>query len=243
MRHIKTFAILLGVALLQSCSSPRQAAKATEKITASCPDATRILPGYPSFEDKAAFYNDSLLYERGKALRGTERGKQAVKDADMQLDFYLKRYGDVMGVTLSEQGTPATAECLKALFAFTGQGIKNAKGAFERERPFRHFNEPSAVPADENGIGRSSSYPSGHAIIAWVAALALSSIDEAHQYEILKLGYELGQSRVIVGFHYQSDVDAGRLLASAVYARIVSDPAFIKLMDAAREELKAKKGF
>ena len=30
------------------------------------------LPDYPSFDDREAFYNDSLLYRRGAAMRETE---------------------------------------------------------------------------------------------------------------------------------------------------------------------------
>ena len=33
-------------------------------------------------------------------------------------------------------------------------------------------------------------------------------------------GYMYGESRVIVGAHWQSDVDAGRLVASVAYAKL-----------------------
>ena len=233
MRHFKLIALFLFI-LLQSCATPRQ----TPGVSVACPTFTRILPGYPAFEDREAFYNDSLLYSRGKALRGTERGKQAVEDSDMRLDYYLKRYGEVMGVSLSEQDSPAIAAYLNAVYNYTGQGIKNVKDATKRERPFRYFGEPSGIPDEEDTFGKSSSYPSGHTIIAWIMSLALSSIDEEHQYDIINLGYEIGRSRVIVGYHYQSDVDSGRMAASTAYARLVSDPEFIRLMKLARKELE-----
>lgn len=235
MKHLKLLA-LLALAVFQSCSAYRQ----STALTVTCPDAVRILPDFPSFDDKEAFFNDSLLYRRGKALRDTERGRQAVLDSDIQLDFFLKRFGEVMGVELNREATPSIVSYLEAVYAYTGEGIRNAKDGFKRQRPFSHFGEPSAIPDEEGTFGRSSSYPSGHSLLAWMVALSLTSIDEAHEYDIIRLGYELGQSRVISGFHYQSDVDAARLAAGVAYARIVSDPQFIKLMNLARKELESQ---
>jgi len=52
----------------------------------------------------------------------------------------------------------------------------------------------------------------------------------------LALGYQWGQSRVIAGYHWQSDIDAGRLLASAGYARLHTNEQFLADMAAARAE-------
>ena len=54
--------------------------------------------------------------------------------------------------------------------------------------------------------------------------------------QIMKVAYELGQSRVIVGFHYQSDVDAGRVVGSITFARLCADETFQKMLDKARRE-------
>ena len=234
MRFVKTLSMIL-VIVMQACTAGRHDAA----ITASCPEAVRILPDFPPFEDEEAFFNDSLLYERGKALRDTERGRQAVIDARIGLDFYLDRFGEAMGLKLSMQDSPAIAKYIEATCNYAVEGLLKAKDAFSRPRPFTHFGEPSSVPADEEKYGASSSYPSGHTMMAWIVALSLASIDEAHEYEIIRAGYELGQSRVISGFHYQSDVDAGRMAADAAYARVVSDPEYIRLMKRARKEVGA----
>lgn len=222
------------IIVMQACTASRH-----DAITASCPDAVNILPDFPSFEDDEAFFNDSLLYERGKAIRDTERGRQAVIDANIGLDFYFERFGEAMGLKLGEQDSPAIAAYMEATCKYALEGVLKAKDAFSRPRPFLHFGEPSSVPADEEKYGASSSYPSGHTMMAWIVALSLASIDEAHEYEIIRAGYELGQSRVISGFHYQSDVDAGRMAADAAYARVVSDPEYLRLMKRARKEVTA----
>ncbi len=54
--------------------------------------------------------------------------------------------------------------------------------------------------------------------------------------EILKRGFEMGQSRVICGYHFQSDVDAARIVASAVVARLHANDAFVKQLNKAKDE-------
>ena len=67
-------------------------------------------------------------------------------------------------------------------------------------------------------------------------ALLLIEINPAAQNALLKLGYEYGQSRVIVGAHWQSDVDAARLIGSSTYARLHTSQRFLQEMAAAQEE-------
>ena len=95
-------------------------------------------------------------------------------------------------------------------------------------------------PEDEEELRNEGSYPSGHTVRGWGAALVLSTINPARQNEILTRGYEYGQSRVIAGFHYQSDVDAARMAASACYARMQNDKLFRKQMKRAQREFKKK---
>jgi acid phosphatase (class A) len=54
---------------------------------------------------------------------------------------------------------------------------------------------------------------------------------------MLKRGFDFAESRVVCRVHWRSDVAAGRLMASAVYARLQSDPVFKAQRDLARAEL------
>ena len=44
------------------------------------------------------------------------------------------------------------------------------------------------------------------------------------------------ESRVIVGAHWQSDIDAGRLAASAAVAKMHTSPEFLAQMEKAKKE-------
>lgn len=236
--------LLVLAAALSACGVTSRQAVSNKledagKITVVCPEARLYLPDFPSFNDRQAFFNDSLQYRRGMAVRDTERGRQAVLDARTDLDFYLQRFGAALGVKLSEKETPAIAKYIQTTYKFARAGISTAKSSFARRRPYSHFKESSAIAVDENSVGEFTSYPSGHTVRAWSIAMALVAIDEAHYSGIVKVGLELGESRVITGFHYASDVEYGRISASVAFAKLVSDPEYVKLMNLARRELEA----
>ena len=83
----------------------------------------------------------------------------------------------------------------------------------------------------------NGSYPSGHSSLGWAWALILSEIDPEHANAILARGRAFGESRVICGVHWQSDVEEGRFMGASAVARLHADPAFRADLEAARAEL------
>lgn len=58
---------------------------------------------------------------------------------------------------------------------------------------------------------------------------------------LLKEGFEYGRSRVIAGFHWQSDVDAARVVAGAAFARLHTGKTYLKQLKKAQKEFVRKK--
>ena len=112
---------------------------------------------------------------------------------------------------------------------------------YKRKRPFVRFQEPTATPEFEPELRRNFSYPSGHTILGWASALLLTEINPERADTILARGMMYGESRVIVGAHWQSDVDAGRLAAAAAYARMHTSDRFLEQMRRARQEFQKKR--
>ena len=204
------------------------------------PTGAVFLPLPPDFAEPA-FENDRLRYEWGKTMRDTERGKQAAQDANYSLEYFAEIYSEPFGMTISEKNTPELYALLKRLLATTSVSNKKSKSRLMRTRPFVQFNEPTPVPKDEEVLKKNSSYPSGHTTKGWAIALVLAEINPARQDEILKRGYEYGESRVIVGFHYQSDVDAARIITSALINRLHASDQFIQQLQKAKKEFLSKK--
>lgn len=204
------------------------------------PTGAKFMPLPPKPTD-ASFYYDWLRYQWGKSIRDTERGKQAVADAVDTLDYYFEIYSEPLGLTISQENTPEIAALLERLLATILICNDKSKSRLMRARPFMEFHEPTPVPEDEEKLRTNSSYPSGHTTKGWAFALVLAEINPNRQDEILKRGFEYGESRVIVGFHFQSDVDAARVIASALVSRLHANEDFMKQLTKAKEEFLLKK--
>lgn len=118
----------------------------------------------------------------------------------------------------------------------------HAKQEYKRTCPFVYYNQQTLVPEQKESHINNSSYPSGHTVLGWTMALLLSDINPAVADQLLARGYEYGQSRVIAGYHWQSDVDAGRLGGSVLYAKLQGNPRFCKQLAKAQQEFNQLTG-
>ncbi|HET6970986.1 MAG TPA: phosphatase PAP2 family protein, partial [Phenylobacterium sp.] len=115
------------------------------------------------------------------------------------------------------------------------------KDFYNRTRPLIGDDQPVCIRR-EDWMKTNASYPSGHAMVGVAWGLILGELAPGHASALVEAGREIGDSRVICGVHYQSDVEAGRLLGATMVAREHADPAFRADFAAARAELaKAKR--
>ncbi len=240
MKKLYILCLLLLLMVQGYAQSSNVVEKAKFFLQASeLPDVTCFMPDVPTPNDPI-FFNDSCVYEEGKRLRNTPRGEVALKDTSITLPYIMKRFGEVMNCDFTPENYPILSSLLYRTYVTTRLSITKAKDFYHRQRPYQYFNEPTPVPNKEYRDDWTS-YPSGHTIRYWASALLLASIDTQHQDDILKVGYEMGQSRAIVGYHYQSDIDAARLVAGAVFARLVGDKQWQKEYKKATKEFHKKR--
>ena len=189
----------------------------------------------------AAFTYDIMQYMWGKEMRqNKERADIAIRDAVYSLECIAQEFSEPFGLTISEENTPEIWKLLRDAKA-TCEAISGfPKYYYKRKRPFVRFQEPTATPEFEPELRRNFSYPSGHTILGWASALLLTEINPERADTILARGMMYGESRVIVGAHWQSDVDAGRLAAAAAYARMHTSDRFLEQMRRARQEFQKK---
>lgn len=200
-------------------------------------DSLYYLPPPPKEGDEA-FENDKAAYRNGYKLKGSERWQQAAEDADLHQANQAKVWSKALGVNISEAETPETWKLLGEMLVVGGGYAPNrAKDHYMRTRPFVVFNHSTCLPADEPALRKNGSYPSGHTSYGTLTALALSQAKPERAKELMKRGYEFGQSRVICGAHWQSDVDAGRYVGATEFARLETLPEFKKQLDKVKAEL------
>lgn len=174
-----------------------------------------------------------------QARKDDPRWVEAVADVDLSV---FAAFDAVLGDRFTAQGLPRTAALMTRLLTETRDVTGAAKFAFDRARPY--VADPAIVPcsAVPPGTPLSGSYPSGHAMVGWLAALVLAEMVPESADALLERGRRYGDSRVVCGVHYPSDVEAGRLMAGAVFARARSNPVFARDLASARGELRRALG-
>lgn len=143
----------------------------------------------------------------------------------------------VFGDDFTEAHLPRTARVFTDVLNGLSPVIGAAKNANDRRRPM--FADPNVVQcgALEPNVQNQSSFPSGHGAGGWAWALVMAELVPTRADAILQRGRDYGDSRVVCGYHFPSDIEAGRTLAAGVIARMHADPAFRRDLDAARREL------
>lgn len=201
------------------------------------PDGVEFLPPPPTWTSEL-FTGDYAGYLWGKTVRNTERGKKAVIQSTFLVDDFIALFNEAFGYEITCEKTPNIYKLIRKSLITARCVSRRPKRSFNRTRPFVRYDEPTPVPETEARLRKNGSYPSGHSLRGWCMALLLVEINPECQNKVLKLGHEWGESRVIIGYHWKSDVEAGRALASAVYARLHACEEFLSDMAAAREEFK-----
>ncbi|MEZ2346018.1 phosphatase PAP2 family protein [Terriglobus sp. RCC_193] len=144
-----------------------------------------------------------------------------------------------MGMAINEKTTPHLYRLMERVLTDAGLSTYGVKNTYNRTRPFVVHDEGTCFPEQEPLLRNDGSYPSGHTAVGWAWALVLAEINPDRENILLKRGIEFGQSRVICDAHWQSDVDAGRIMGAATVARLHANPEFRADVRAAIKEVKA----
>jgi len=202
------------------------------------PNSLALLPKPPA-ADSAGQAADLAVYTATRALRGTPRWDQAMRDANLKFPKAASTYACTMDLPISQEQTPHLNMLLRRTLLDAGLSTYAAKDSYNRVRPFVVKGDTTCTPAEEPALTKDGSYPSGHAALSWAWALVLSEVAPERANALLARGLAFGQSRVICGVHWQSDVDAGRLMGSAAVAVLHTDPTFTAQLAAAKAEVAA----
>ena len=201
-----------------------------------------IMPAPPAF-DSPEFANDVVRYGWGKQQRQNEE-RVALAIADAEWDDHAKlflQWKDAFGLEINETATPEIWKLMETSLATTDPMRKETKAFYQRQRPFERFDD--AMPShEEDDLRGEGSYPSGHSLRGWTISLLLAQIAPGRAAEIFSRGWDYCQSRVIVGAHWQSDVDNSRTAASIGFCALQGSDEFIAQMKKAQQEYKEKTG-
>ncbi len=220
--------------------SAQDAAVQTYFELSQMPKLINIMPEPPAF-DSPEFAADVVRYCWGKQQRQDPvRVAQAIADAEW--DDHVKLYGlwqEAFGLEINPTNTPEIWNLLETSIATTDPMRKETKAYYKRQRPFERYDD--AMPShEEDELRGEGSYPSGHSLRGWCISLLLAQIAPQRADQVFKRGWDYCNSRVIVGAHWQSDVDNSRTAASIGFCALQGSEEFIAQMKKAQAEYIAK---
>ena len=210
-------------------------------ITSTFPDGTFLPPPPPNDTSSALFRKDLERWKWGKAQRSTPRGKQASLESLYGIVRMCTIYSEVFGFVIHPDTTPAIYRFMLYAGETGYRATEKVKKKYMRRRPFDLMGEEVWGEFDYESLKEDGSYPSAHTALGLATALALAELAPDKKDMILERGYQYGESRVIVGAHWQSDVDAGYKIAQAAFNAMQSSPRYQQHLAAARQEYQALK--
>ena len=153
----------------------------------------------------------------------------------------LFHVGRSIGTWFNADSLPLTATLVANVWKDAEYLIWKYKNYFIRIRPYKL--EPKLKNLEETNW---AAYPSGHATNSYVNAYLYSELLPEFGSFFIKDAYDMAHSREIIGVHYPSDSESGRVLAWQLVKRLLTIEKFKKDFEAAKEEIekaKTQKGF
>ena len=153
----------------------------------------------------------------------------------------LFHVGRSIGTWFNADSLPLTAALVANVWKDAEYLIWKYKNYFIRIRPYKL--EPKLKNLEETNW---AAYPSGHATNSYVNAYLYAELLPEFNSFFIKDAYDMAHSREIIGVHYPSDSESGRVLACQLIKRLLADEKFKKDFEAAKEEIrkvKVQKGF
>ncbi len=221
-------ALALAALALTAAADPKPASL----LTAADLDPALVLPPPPAA---------GSLQERAELaeLHAAEAARTAADEADARADGDTKDatiFAAAIGPGFNLQRLPATTRLLAMVRASEKDTVDRGKAEFRRTRPYAVDLSLKSCKRNEDLL---SSYPSGHTSRAYALGETLARLLPAHASAILARAARYGQSRIVCGQHFRSDVTAGAVLGTLVAERLQAKPAFVAAARAAAAELAA----
>lgn len=202
------------------------------------PDSMALLPA-PPVAGSAGEARDWAAAKEAHSLADSFRWQVATNDAELRGEASIKSFACAAGIDINPLRTPRTWQLLRRSLVDFGLATYAAKTSYRRARPFTVNGAPTCTPKDEPALRADGSYPSGHSAIGFGWGLVLAELVPTHADALVRRGIDFGDSRTVCNVHWASDVEQGRVVASAVFARLQGEAEFRNDAEGARAELAA----
>jgi acid phosphatase (class A) len=191
------------------------------------PDGVALLapPPAPGSEEEAADLQMCRDVVKARTSAETARAME-----DMKLNIF--NFAPAIGPIFQPGKLPKTEALLAKIRSEIRESIDTPKNYWKRRRPYQMDASLAFGKAES-----SFSYPSGHSAVGTVQALVLAELFPDRREAILALGRQIGWDRVLTGYHFLTDVRAGRVLGQAIVREMMANTAFQHDLAEAKAEI------
>jgi len=236
LRRFLPPAIAAGVMLASFALAQAPEGQTGYLTPATTPSTLRIMPPPPP-PASGRGADDRSIFEVTRALKGTPRWDLATRDADLRPGPTL--FACALGVELDSANAPVLSRLFDRVAIDARGVIDPPKDHYDRPRPYLSRPDAATCIDKTDALTKSASYPSGHATLSWAWGLILAELAPDRATEIMMRARAIGESRIVCGVHYLSDVEEGRTNGSVLVAALHASPDFRADLEKAREEVRS----
>jgi acid phosphatase (class A) len=193
-------------------------------------ELSNLLPPPPAAGSIAARHDLQVVLSTQQTRTAADMAA-AKADADRS----VFRFADVFGTSFQASALPKTAAFFTRTAELDKTSVKEAKEYWQRPRP-------SLVSSQVHPLSKEKandwSYPSGHSTFGYTSAVLLANMVPEQRAAIFARADVYAEHRVVMGVHFPSDVEAGRLAGTVIADDILRDPSYQTDYQAARAELR-----
>lgn len=162
--------------------------------------------------------------------------------------------GRLYGQALKNGELPKTEALLSGRVEHTADSsadwYQTAKNNYQYKRPFVRMGftddqgliKPWDSPGGYAGLAGDGSFPSGHTSHGYAQGIVLATLLPELAPQILARASEYGNNRILLSFHYPTDIMGGRIVGEKTAQLRWSDPEFRTLLEQAGTELRSVLG-
>lgn len=222
---MKRYALLLSMLVIG-----QSALAAGDGTPSAIVEVSNLLPPPPAAGSTAA-QRDLQAVLTAQQTRTAQ--DMAAAKADTERSVF--RFADALGSGMQPAALPKTAAFFEHVAELDKASVKAAKLYWKRPRP-------AVVSSQVHPLAKEKpddwSYPSGHATFGYTTAVLLANMLPEKRATIFARADLYAQHRIVMGAHFPTDVEAGRLVGTAMAAEILRDPQWQGDFNAARSELR-----
>ena len=262
-----TLAALLGLGVACASPAPQHSAANSTAITGpvylspSQIDSVALLEPPPADGSEAAKRDLQDVLGAQRASRASGTTPRAIGDTVLDCQRVAEvlqpvalqpapSQGAGTAPTVTGDGAAAVAFATRAALQVAGATLA-PKQHWARPRPYVISPEveplgdvaPDSPLAIAGGFERAhTSYPSGHTAFGVACAIVLAQMVPEQRAALFARGRVYGESRVIVGAHFPTDVEAGYRVGTAAAAVMLRNPRYQSDLGTARSQLRKALG-